>query len=64
MYCLPPIDTIEEGVAVTDDGVIPDGELTTILKKTEFNVKIVAMGIIRLFQRWWELDTKIKEKVP
>ena len=33
MYCLPPIDTMEEGVAVTVDGVIPDAELTTILQK-------------------------------
>jgi hypothetical protein len=31
MYCLPPIDTMDEGVAVTVDGVIPDAELTTIL---------------------------------
>ena len=32
MYCLPPMETIEEGVAVTVEGVALD-ELTTILER-------------------------------
>ena len=32
MYCLPPMETMEDGVAVTVDGDPPD-ELTTILQE-------------------------------
>ena len=39
MYCLPPMETIEEGVAVTVEGVALD-ELTTILEKKQLHVTI------------------------